>query len=432
MKANKKIKVQKWKLIVSGVLLCILAFALVFADKIETIIGYNPEFANNQTSFSEIEKSAYSVSYIDVGQGNSSYVELPDGKNVLIDGGDIEYGETVANFLNDRNVSSIDYLIATHADSDHIGGLNHVLENFEVKNIYRPFQISYNDDTNQPSDVEDLGEVFEHMISLYGNSHKVCKITTKVYRTFIENIYNETYQVNGTVQSSKVTVFYDGLKISGENYEIEFYAPLKRDENIDVSTMSTETFGFATSGFGATSSSSNDNSSIFTLTCFDDVFMFVGDSRYTEDDLNDLDYSEAEFINSLTEAEKLKLSAVDVLLLGHHGSKYSTSKELLEIVSPMFVVVSAGKDNSYGHPHPEVLERLKGYSSLQSDYLLRTDEHGDIAFASVEGKLMYSIESQENGAKLTISFRMLCVTITISLILLIFSIRVRKPRRTRS
>ena len=432
MKANKKIKFQKWKLIVSGVLLCILAFALVFADKIETIIGYNPEFANNQTSFSEIEKSAYSVSYIDVGQGNSSYVELPDGKNVLIDGGDIEYGETVANFLNDRNVSSIDYLIATHADSDHIGGLNHVLENFEVKNIYRPFQISYNDDTNQPSDVEDLGEVFEHMISLYGNSHKVCKITTKVYRTFIENIYKETYQVNGTAQSSKVTVFYDGLKISGENYEIEFYAPLKRDENIDVSTMSTETFGFATSGFGATSSSSNDNSSIFTLTCFDDVFMFVGDSRYTEDDLNDLDYSEAEFINSLTEAEKLKLSAVDVLLLGHHGSKYSTSKELLEIVSPMFVVVSAGKDNSYGHPHPEVLERLKGYSSLQSDYLLRTDEHGDIAFASVEGNLMYSIESQENGAKLTISFRMLCVTITISLILLIFSIRVRKPRRTRS
>ncbi len=431
MKQNRKSKNQKWKFIVSGVLLCIMAIALIFADKIEAFIGYNPEFASNQTSFSEIDKSAYSVSYIDVGQGNSSYVELPDGKNVLIDGGDIEFGETVGDFLRDRNVSSIDYLIATHADSDHIGGLNYVLENFEVKNIFRPFQISYDDDNKQPNEVEDLAEVYEYMVELYGSSNKVCKITTKVYRTFIENIYKETYLVDGTAQSSKVTVFYDGLKISGENYEIEFYAPLKRDENIDLSSKSTETFGYATDGFGATSSASNDNSSIFTLTCFEDVFLFVGDSRYTEDDLNDLAYSEFEFINSLTEAEKLKLSAVDVLLMGHHGSKYSTSRQLLEIISPRFVVVSAGKDNSYNHPHPEALERLQNINSLEIDYLLRTDEHGDVVFASVEGKLMYSTETQENDSKLTISFEMLCVTITIGLILIIFSIRIRKPRKTR-
>ena len=431
MRSNKKIKIQKWKIIVSAMLLCVLAVALIFADKIEALIGYNPEFANNQTSLAATQQSPYSVSYIDVGQGNSSFVELPDGKNVLIDGGDIEYGETVGNFLSDRNVQSIDYLIATHADSDHIGGLNYVLENFEVKNIFRPFQISYDDENKQPNAVEDLGEVYEYMLDLYGNSNKVCKITTKVYRTFIENIYKETYLIDGVSQSSKVTVFYDGLKISGDNYEIEFYAPLKRDESIDLSAKSTETFGFATDGFGATSSASNDNSSIFTLTCYDDVFLFVGDSRYTEEDLNDLGYSEYEFINSLSDAEKLKLSAVDVLLLGHHGSKYSTSRELLEIVTPMFVVVSAGKDNSYGHPHSEVLDRLDGLSSLESDYLLRTDEHGDVVFASVDGKLMYSVETQENNAKLTISFRMLCVTICVSLILLIFSIRVRKPRRAR-
>ena len=431
MKRNKSIKIPKWKLVISALLLCVLAIALVFADKIEAIIGYDESFASNQTTLDSINNGNYSVSYIDVGQGNSSYVELPDGKNVLIDGGDIEYGETVAEFLNDRNVKVIDYMIATHADSDHIGGLNHILENFEVKNIYRPFQISYDDKNKKPNDAEDLTEAYEYMLEYYGSTNKVCKITTNVYEEFIENIYAETYLVNGTAQSSKVTVFYDGLTIAGDNYEIEFFAPLVRDENIDLSLKSDKTFGFATVGFGASSSASNDNSSIFTLTCYEDVFLFVGDSRYTEDDLNDLDYSELDFITSLTESERLDLSAVDVLLLGHHGSRYSTSKQLLELVTPRFVIVSAGKNNKYDHPHEETLDRLDGITSLEADYLLRTDEHGDIIFSSVNNKLMYYLEVQGENAKLTISFRLLCVIVVVSLIMLMFSIRIRKPRKAR-
>ena len=432
MSRNKKVNIPKWKIVISGALLCILAVALIFADQIETFIGYKESFASNQTTLEGIDKGNYSVSYIDVGQGNSSYIELPDGKNVLIDGGDTEYGETVADFLNKRNVTTIDYMIATHADSDHIGGLNYVLENFEIKNIFRPFQISYDEENNKPNDVEDLAEVYEYMVQTFGErSHKVCKITTAVYEKFISNIYSETYLVNGVQQTSKVTVFYDGLVISGANYEIEFFAPLKRDENIDLSEKSDRTFGYVTAGFGATSAASNDNSSIFTLTCFDDVFLFLGDSRYTESDLNDLAYSELDFITSLSENERLDLADVDVLLLGHHGSKYSTSRQLLDLVTPRFVVVSAGKNNRYDHPNDETLNRLVGLSSLESDYLLRTDENGDIIFSSVNGKLMYYIESQGESAKLTMSFRLLCIIVTVSLIMLIFSIRLRKPRKTK-
>lgn len=432
MSRNKKVNIPKWKIVISGLLLCVLAVALIFADKIETWIGYKETFASNQTSLESVNNGNYSVSYIDVGQGNSSYVELPDGKNVLIDGGDVEYGETVAEFLNQRNVTTIDYLIATHADSDHIGGLNYVLEHFEIKNIFRPFQISYDDDNDKPNDVEDLAEAYNYMVQTYGErTHKVCKITTAVYEKFIGNVYSETYFVNGVQQSSKVTVFYDGLVISGVNYEIEFFAPLKRDDNIDLSEKSDRTFGYATAGFGATSSASNDNSSIFTLTCFNDVFLFVGDSRYTEEDLDDLAYSEFDFITSLTENERLDLADVDVLLLGHHGSKYSTSSELLNLVTPRFVIVSAGKNNKYDHPNDETLDRLVGLSSLEADYLLRTDENGDIIFSSVDGKLMYYIESQGESAKLTISFRLLCVIITVSLIMLIFSIRLKKTRKLR-
>lgn len=431
MRISKQIRLSKWKIVVSCVLLCLLAVALVFADKIEVLINYNETFASNQTTLDKINQSVYSVAYIDVGQGNSSYVELPDGKNMLIDGGDIEYGETVAEFLDDRNVTSIDYLVATHADSDHIGGLHYILDNFEVKHIFRPFQISYDDENKKPYDVEDLADVYDYMIDYYGNTNKVCKISTNVYRKFIEKIYSETYMLGGVAQTSKVTVFYDGLVIAGENYEIEFYAPLKRDENIDLSLRSDKTFGFATMGFGSASSASNDNSAIFTLTCFEDVFLFVGDAKYTENDLDDMGYSEGEFLNSLSSVERLELTEVDVLLLGHHGSKYSTSEELLSVITPRFVIVSVGLNNSYNHPHDEVLQRLAGVSSLESDYLLRTDENGDIIFASVDDKLMYYIEAQGTKDKLKISFRLLCITMTFSAIAFILSIKDKKPRKSR-
>lgn len=62
----------------------------------------------------------------------------------------------------------------------------------------------------------------------------------------------------------------------------------------------------------------------------------------------------------------------DVLKVGHHGSKYSTSKAFLEHVDPKYAIISAGKNNSYHHPHPSVLYRLRGRE------VLRTDMLGDI------------------------------------------------------
>ena len=141
----------------------------------------------------------------------------------------------------------------------------------------------------------------------------------------------------------------------------------------------------------------------------------MGDARFTDTDLNYRDYSEWDFLESLTNEEKTKLAEVDVLLLPHHGSKYSSCDELLEIVLPRFVVVSAGKDNKYGHPHDEVLERLTKINSLEADYMLRTDEMGDVSFSSVEGNLNYYIEKQGNEAKIGISFRLLTAIVACSI-----------------
>jgi len=83
----------------------------------------------------------------------------------------------------------------------------------------------------------------------------------------------------------------------------------------------------------------------------------------------------------LSEREMLRnrhdLSA-DFLQIGHHGSRTSTTDSFLDAVSPRLVFISVGKGNSYGHPHPSVLERLEEYGVE----IYRTDRHGDIVVES--------------------------------------------------
>ncbi len=71
------------------------------------------------------------------------------------------------------------------------------------------------------------------------------------------------------------------------------------------------------------------------------------------------------------------LPELEVLVAGHHGSKHSTSKELLEATKPEYVFISAGRNNRYGHPAPELLRRLEEYMCM----VFRTDENGTIVFA---------------------------------------------------
>ena len=79
------------------------------------------------------------VHFIDVGQGDSTYIELPDGTDILVDAGISSEGSTVVEYLKsqERNID-IEYLIATHPDSDHVGGMKEVLNELNVKNFYYP------------------------------------------------------------------------------------------------------------------------------------------------------------------------------------------------------------------------------------------------------------------------------------------------------
>lgn len=78
------------------------------------------------------------VRFLDVGQGDSEFVTLPNGKTMLIDAGEAEYGDRVVSDLRALGVTKIDYLVATHPHADHIGGLPKVIESFAVGVVFMP------------------------------------------------------------------------------------------------------------------------------------------------------------------------------------------------------------------------------------------------------------------------------------------------------
>ncbi|MBQ8627411.1 MAG: MBL fold metallo-hydrolase [Agathobacter sp.] len=92
---------------------------------------------NSQVS-SGSDNSSLKVHYIDVGQGDSSFVELPNGETILIDAGIPSQGYVVTNYIKNLGYTDIDYVVATHPHNDHIGGLPTVLESFKVGKFYMP------------------------------------------------------------------------------------------------------------------------------------------------------------------------------------------------------------------------------------------------------------------------------------------------------
>lgn len=422
------------KVIMSAVLLTLLFLSFLFSDKLEYLLKMNVSLRDNECLQKDASTTSYNVHYIDVGQGNCAFVELPDGKNILIDGGNTMYGLKIEKFLKSKNVETIDYMIATHADSDHIGGLNHVLECFEVRQIIRPFQICGTGSSFATFEVyehEDLKPVYDYYLEAYGSTNKISRATSLVYKNFISNIYSETYTEDENKIQSEVVVFYDGLKIYGENYKIEFYAPLVRDENLDISLICEKTLGYATKGYGV--SNSNDASAIFVVTCFNDKYLFSGDASWENGNLSESVFensAESDFINSLTNVERAELLNISVYLAGHHGSTYSSSSALLNLINPKFVVFSVGEDNSYGHPSSSVVSRISELESIEKDWFLRTDEMGTITFANIEGEIVYCLEISEHNAGFMISWQLFASVVTGLLILVVIFLKPKRHSRT--
>lgn len=244
------------------------------------------------------------VSFLDVGQGDAILIESPSGTDILIDGG---RNRSVLRELSKRLGPldrTIDLVIATHPDADHIGGLPGVFKNYRVLHYMEPGVVG---DTNQAQELD---------------------------ARLLDEAGLEQFPAKR------------GLRLSlGAEAYADVLFPDRSVPGLEPNTAST----------------------IIRVVYGETAFLLSGDSPSSVE----------EWLVRL-DGEKLQS---DVLKAGHHGSRTSTSEALLLVVDPAFVVVSAGKDNSYGHPHPEVLERIQSSGAA----VVSTFDDGTITFRS-DGK----------------------------------------------
>lgn len=436
----------KIKLLLIFILAIVLAVSVIFSKPIEKLLHIGITGKSGKYVSSEIvETGDMVVHYIDVGQADCTLIELPDDTTMLIDAGDTETQEKVVEYIKARNITTINYFVLTHSDSDHIGGAPNIFKELEVVNVYRPFAISgtaaKTESGNESTALEsftagsydDLSTIFNKLKTDNKNLiSNLPRVTTKVYKDTINAMYAETYtdEANNT-KLSNVSVNYDGLTIEStdvsKKFEIEFYAPLINDTNLQLTVdYSPRTTGYLTKGYGATTATGkNAISPLIRIEYLNNKFVFTGDM---------FDVAEKEVVNSLTPAERAELSDVTVYQAGHHGASNSNTTQLLSILNPTYTVVSVGDGNSYGHPTEEFINRIKSLDHDITDYLLRTDKQKTIAFAVFEnGEIKYSANVELTNTVFEVAWWQIALGIFIVGSIIIVSVRFRnkRPKQTK-
>lgn len=249
----------------------------------------------------ELRTQGLEVTFFDVGQGDAAFVETPENQQILIDGGPTaiileKLGKAMPFW--DR---TIDLVVLTHPEHDHIAGLLEVLKRYHVKNIL------------WTGIVRDTAEY-------------------KEWQKLIEQ------------EGANVYIARTGLRIYAGESEFVVLYPFEDLEGEQVKNT-------------------NDTSIVARFNYGETAFLFTGDASMSVE-------------RKLLDRVELSILDSDILKIGHHGSKTSISKEFVQAVSPEVAVISAGKDNKYGHPHQEVLD------NLDSIRILRTDLLGDIKIIS--------------------------------------------------
>ncbi|MBP6857916.1 MAG: MBL fold metallo-hydrolase [Candidatus Pacebacteria bacterium] len=276
------------------IIICALSVGLVFSS-------------DNQ----KIEEKMSKVYIFDVGQGDSFFIETSNGKQMLIDGGRDSMVLGELSKVMSWNDKTIDIVLATHPDADHIGGLDEVLKRYKV-------------DMFLTSEVG--GETDEYK--------------------GLMNLIKEKGVPSYFVRS--------GMKFdfSGEEYFLVLFP------DRDVSGWET-----------------NTGSVVGKFVSGERSILFTGDSPAPIEQY--LAKSVPELLN------------VDILKLGHHGSRTSTTAAYLKVTTPVLSIISAAKDNSYGHPHKEVLDLLKQFNIPY----VSTAESGSITFET-DGAKWYNLSAQ--------------------------------------
>lgn len=289
-----KQKKEYAKVIIISTIMLLVAISIIFTSSISSGIKRLLYKADIKASAGDLI-----VHYINVGQGDSMALQMPNGKVMLIDAGPKESQNKLVeyiknNVLKSNNYLTIDYLMLTHSDIDHSGGMCAVFAEFEVKNFFRP---------NIASNSEDVDD-----FAIQSNTEE----------------YNEVIISASKEKGLKITTIDNQIMFNVGKVLVQIFPPV----NIYSST--------------------NKMSPIIKVSYLNKSFLFTGDIQ---------DDSEED----LLEEYGKELNA-DVLKVAHHGSKTSTSVEFINTVSPEYAVICVG-DNSYGHPHFNTVSNLENYGT---------------------------------------------------------------------
>lgn len=304
---NRKKKLSH---LLAGILTAAVVFSGIGAaktgeDALALAAGKTGKTVEKTMVSSASEKGQVEVHFLDVGQGDATLI-LSEGHAMLIDAGNNSKGTTVQNYLKRQNVKKLDYVVGTHPDADHIGGLDVILYKFECGTVFLP------DFTKNTKTCEEV----ESTLKLKG------------YQAVHPNV-GDTYSLG----SATFTIL----------------APEK----------------------GAFDSA-NDYSIVIRLENGETSFLFAGDAE---------EESEEEMLSG---GENLQS---DVYKVSHHGSVSGTSEDFLKEVDPEYAVISCGEDNSYGHPHAEVMNLLRS----EKVKVFRTDLQGTIVAVSDGKKITWNM-----------------------------------------
>ncbi len=133
---SKTVKLPRWLVVLLTILVVVYsAYEYFFVEN--DFFSDGPLFSANGEGGSTGD-GKLNVYYLDVGQADSIYVELPNGQNMLIDAGNNPDGKHIVNYLKSLKVKRIDYVVGTHPHEDHIGGLDTVIKNFSIGSVIMP------------------------------------------------------------------------------------------------------------------------------------------------------------------------------------------------------------------------------------------------------------------------------------------------------
>lgn len=304
-KTKRKKTMKSSSLLAAAATLAVGIIAAHFLD-IFTFNDWKQLFAT-QKSVAEGEAQ---VHFIDVGQGDCTLI-ISGEDSLLIDTGEKENAEKICQYMKKHGVDSLDYMLLTHAHSDHMGGASEIIKSIDVENVILP---RMTDDMTP---------------------------TTKFYEKFLDAVAEK---------GMKMTAAEVGAKYEIGHCSLELIAPVKDYDDLNNYSVSA------------------------VLSHGDNTFLFTGDvEKKAEKDI----------------LENGGFSDIDVYSAAHHGSSTSNSKDVLEVIDPEYIVISCGADNSYGHPHDEILKRFGKYT----DEIYRTDLNGTVVFTSSEDG--FEVETEE-------------------------------------